>query len=97
MFTTGLMQEGPSQPVLPQVQSLATCVPGSLFPEDPVAALPWFIALGPRVWAVNEPVVQDKINGFVWYSQVGDTGARSWSLILGKCLMHHLVISCSPN
>lgn len=66
LFTTGLMQEGPSQPVLPQVQSLATCVSGSLFPEDPVAALPWFITLGPRVWAVNEPVVLDKINGFVW-------------------------------
>ena len=66
LFTTGLMQEGPSQPVAPQVQSLAICVSGSLFPEDPVAALPWFITLGPRVWAVNEPVAQDKINGFVW-------------------------------
>lgn len=56
-----------------------------------------FPSAGPGVWAVTEPAMQDRINGFVWSPQLRDAGALSRSLILGKCLMHHLVTSCSPD
>lgn len=35
LFTKELKQEGPSQPLSPQGQSLAICVPGSLFLKHP--------------------------------------------------------------
>ena len=66
LFTTGLMLEGPPQPVSSSGSDLAFCASAALFPEHPGAASWPFVTQGPRVRAVRAAVVQDKINGFVW-------------------------------
>ena len=96
LFTTGLMLEGPPQPVSCSGSDLAFCASGALFPAHPGAASSPFATLGPRVRAVRAAVVKTKLMALFGVSDEGH-GARSWSLILRKCLMHHLVKSCSPN
>lgn len=63
---------------------MAICVSDSFFPEDPVATSSSFITSGPLSLAMREPFVQDKINGFVWESQMRDRGGDIMELDLGR-------------